>query len=174
MHCLESGYFLPPLLLLLLLLAAATQTTSPTAANREEMPAESHPGNPLKKPTTHKSLSLSLSLSLCVCLCGHNQATAKCQQQVIRNLEALKTQLRDSFRKLLLPTSLLRKLQETYEAVEQWQYNTHKNSQAISKNSYRNQKNKFSPKKKKTLHKSTSSSSSSSTSDKSLLNQAGN
>jgi hypothetical protein len=58
MHCLESGYFLPPLLLLLLLLAAATQTT---AANREEMPAESHPGNPLKKPTTQKSLSLSLS-----------------------------------------------------------------------------------------------------------------
>jgi hypothetical protein len=60
MHCLESGYFLPPLLLLLLLLAAATQTT---AANREEMPAESHPGNPLKKPTTHKSLSLSLSVA---------------------------------------------------------------------------------------------------------------
>jgi len=137
MHRLESGYFLPPLLLLLLLLAAATQTTSPTAANREEMPAESHPGNPLKKPTTHKSLSLS----------GHNQATAKCQQQVIQNLETLKTQLQDSFRKLLLPTSLLRKLQETYEAVEQWQYNTHKNSQAISQNSYRNQKNKFSQKK---------------------------
>jgi hypothetical protein len=171
MHCLKSGYFLPPLLLLLLLLAAATQTTSPTAANREEMPAESHPGNSLKKPTTHKSLSVSVSVSVCLSLslslCGHNQATAKCQEQVIQNLDALKTQLQDSFRELLLPTSLLRKLQETYEAVEQKQYDTHKNSQAISQNFLQKPEKQILT-KKKPLQKSTSSSS-----DKSLLNQAG-